>query len=315
MVTIKRYNPQAKAEWDNFVRQTRNATFLHERAYMDYHSDRFADFSLMAYDKNRLIAVLPANVAGDTVYSHQGLTYGGWLTSIKHVSVLVMQEIFIQMRDFLVQNNISHLVYKPVPTIYHSYPAQEDLYALFHAGAKQTVCMLSSSINLSAPLKFNENARRAVKAARESGVIVKESNDWKDYWNILTELLAQRYNSKPVHTLSEMLNLKENFSDQIRLFCAYDANNEMVAGVVMYFTKQVAHTQYIAASKRGKELKALPLLFEHIIANVPAGTKYFDFGTSSENGGATLNEGLISQKVGMGGRGVVHSTFVIDFNL
>ena len=35
-------------EWDNFVASAKNSTFLHMRPYMDYHSDRFNDYSLVA---------------------------------------------------------------------------------------------------------------------------------------------------------------------------------------------------------------------------------------------------------------------------
>ena len=80
MIEIVRYTPDKAAEWDAFVRQSKNATFLFYRGYMDYHADRFADYSLMFYDKGRLCALLPANDGGDgTLWSHRGLTYGGLL--------------------------------------------------------------------------------------------------------------------------------------------------------------------------------------------------------------------------------------------
>ena len=60
MFEIERYTPAKKDEWDQFVRQSKNGTFLFLRDYMDYHSDRFADFSLVARDGEKIIAVLPA---------------------------------------------------------------------------------------------------------------------------------------------------------------------------------------------------------------------------------------------------------------
>ena len=44
---------------------------------MEYHNDRFEDFSLMVYKNGKLIALLPANKKDNIVYSHQGLSYGG----------------------------------------------------------------------------------------------------------------------------------------------------------------------------------------------------------------------------------------------
>ena len=79
-MTICRYTPDKAALWDEFVGRSRQGTFLFERAYMDYHQDRFADHSLMVYRKARLFALLPANATDGVLWSHQGLTYGGLLT-------------------------------------------------------------------------------------------------------------------------------------------------------------------------------------------------------------------------------------------
>ena len=78
MITTERYTADKLEEWNGFVALAKNGTFLIDRRFMDYHSDRFADFSIMFYDeKNRLVALLPANRKGDSVCSHRGLTYGG----------------------------------------------------------------------------------------------------------------------------------------------------------------------------------------------------------------------------------------------
>jgi hypothetical protein len=74
---ILRYSPEHASDWDAFVDNSRNGTFLFRRGYMDYHADRFADHSLMAVSSGKLMAVLPANEAEGTLWSHQGLTYGG----------------------------------------------------------------------------------------------------------------------------------------------------------------------------------------------------------------------------------------------
>ena len=60
MFEIKKYSPADRTAWDQFVKTSKNGTFLFERAYMDYHSDRFTDFSLLIFRKGRLYALLPA---------------------------------------------------------------------------------------------------------------------------------------------------------------------------------------------------------------------------------------------------------------
>lgn len=68
MFEIKRYSEADKEVWNVHVEQARNATFLLNRSYMDYHSDRFHDHSLMIFRNGKLYALLPANEAGDTFF-------------------------------------------------------------------------------------------------------------------------------------------------------------------------------------------------------------------------------------------------------
>lgn len=74
MIEVRKYKSEDKVIWNEFVSTAKNATFLFNRDFMDYHKDRFEDFSLMCFEKEKLVGVLPANILGDTVYSHQGLT-------------------------------------------------------------------------------------------------------------------------------------------------------------------------------------------------------------------------------------------------
>ena len=62
MMSLRRYTADDAEAWDDFVEQSKNGTFLFKRQYMDYHSDRFTDHSLLFFNKKRhLIAFLPAN--------------------------------------------------------------------------------------------------------------------------------------------------------------------------------------------------------------------------------------------------------------
>ncbi len=117
MISIQRYTPEHKRLWDEFVAKSKNATFLHFRDYMDYHADRFTDHSLMAFDaKGNVLALLPANIDGDTLHSHQGLTYGGWLTPIKHFNASTMLELFDATIQTLKKTAFARLSTKPSPT-------------------------------------------------------------------------------------------------------------------------------------------------------------------------------------------------------
>src|SRR5215216_754207 len=73
--TIKKYDQSDYTIWNDFVALAKNATFLFHRDFMEYHQDRFEDFSVLVFEGEKLKAVLPANKAENSVYSHQGLTY------------------------------------------------------------------------------------------------------------------------------------------------------------------------------------------------------------------------------------------------
>lgn len=305
---IRRYRREDKELWNSFVSKARNATFLFDRNYMDYHADRFDDNSFMFYHKGKLKAVLPANVAGDTLYSHQGLTYGGLLLD-KKATVEDVLECFDSLNSWLRENGISKVVYKALPWIYQQYPSEEDLYALTWKCKAQLISRnIASTIVIDNKLKFAESRKSGIRKALSLNIEVGESNDVDGFWHVLEDNLGNRYNAKPVHTASEMKLLMSRFTNNIKLYVA-KMNGEIVGGTLIYVTPQVVHTQYISASVEGKKHGALDLLFDYIINKVYANCRYFDFGKSTEQGGAYLNEPLIFQKEGFGGRGVCYDWY------
>lgn len=305
---IRRYRREDKELWNSFVNKARNATFLFDRNYMDYHADRFDDNSFMFYHKGKLKAVLPANVAGDTLYSHQGLTYGGLLLD-KKATVEDVLECFDSLNSWLRENGISKVVYKALPWIYQQYPSEEDLYALTWKCKAQLISRdIASTIVIDNKLKFAESRKSGIRKALSLNIEVGESNDVDGFWHVLEDNLGNRYNAKPVHTANEMKLLMSRFPNNIRLYVA-KMNGEIVGGTLIYVTPQVVHTQYISASVEGKKHGALDLLFDYIINKVYANCRYFDFGKSTEQGGAYLNEPLIFQKEGFGGRGVCYDWY------
>lgn len=310
---IERYNPSLKEEWDIFVSNAKNATFLFRRDYMEYHADRFEDFSLIARDeKGRIVALLPANREGETLVSHRGLTYGGWIGGFKHFDILALLQIQQHVTRFLYESGIRQLIYKPVPYIYSEVPSEEDRYMLFRNNAQLIGSQISTVINLRTDAGPDKSQRRKAKVAAREGLLVEESDDYAAYWGVLSRMLQETYSTRPVHSLQEIELLHGRFPKNIRLFTV-KAGDEIVGGTVMYLTGEVARCQYIAASPVGKEKNALVILFDTLIDYFRAeGYHWFDFGTSNEDGGAILNEGLIRQKISFGGRGVVYDQYQIQ---
>lgn len=311
MITIKKYSSTEQPIWDDFIDNSKNGTFMLKRGYMDYHSDRFIDNSLMFYEDDKLIALMPASKHGNELRSHGGLTYGGIITN-KKMTAQKMLDIFDEMKKHLTECNITKLIYKCVPCIYHNYPADEDLYALFRNNAKLIRRDISTTIFLPEKIKFSDLRKRGAKKALKNGLLVKESHDFKTYIALLADVLKLHHDTKPVHTAEELELLASRFPDIIKLYAAFDEEEKMYAGVVIFDTPQTVHAQYIANSEKGREIGALDLVMDYLINTYAVDKKYFDFGISTEDSGRYLNNGLISQKEGFGGRATVYDFYEME---
>ncbi len=317
---IVQYTPQMANEWNGFVRESKNGTFLFERGFMDYHADRFEDCSLMIYDDEELVALFPANWVSSTqtVYSHQGLTYGGLVLSTgatQQQVLVIVQELLFWYVDYL---QAKHMVYKPIPYIYSACASEEDLYALFRANAHLQTRCVSSVVTMSNPLQMRKLRLRGAKKAIDNDLYIDRmtDEDWDTlaaYWELLTQVLEENHSVKPVHTFEEMKLLMSRFPQQIKLFLVR-SERRIVAGCVVFITRQVAHIQYIASGEQGKEQGALDLLFRHLINERFKSMAYLDFGVSTEHGGNYLNEGLIFQKEGFGARSVCYDSYELDLS-
>lgn len=306
-IQISRYNPNWEKTWNDFVESSKNGTFLFNRAYMDYHSDRFEDISLLVFRKGKLYCLLPANIAGDTVFSHQGLTYGGFIMNEKCTAEGIL-EVFVKTIAFFKEMGIKRFIYKPVPHHYHSIPAEEDLYALFRNNASLKGRNIASVILQSHPLTWATLRKRMLKKASENHLEVAVSTDFKTFWGILEDNLKEKYNAVPVHSLKEIESLSAHFP-QIKLYAGFK-DDKMLGGVVCFATPKVLRIQYISASHEGKNLGVIDAIFHQMLQDF-RDTPYFDFGTSNEEGGKILNESLIYQKEGFGGRGICYDTYEI----
>ena len=309
-IEIKPYRPEDKNIWDDFVESSKNGTFLFNRDYMDYHSHIFKDNSFLIFRKGKLYCLLPANRKDNTVYSHQGLTYGGLIMNEK-CSAEGILEVFNSLCDTLKSQGIDNLIYKPVPYIYSTLPSQEDLYALFRHNAVLEVRNISSTILLDDCPKIYHDRQTAVNKAKRLGLEVMETNDFESFWRILEKNLKMTYGATPVHSLQEINKLKGAFPDRIKLYGAFLCG-EMIAGCVCYLTQTTVHAQYISASPEGKKSGAVDCIID-FLKNSSAfrkeGMVYLDLGTSNEDNGRFLNESLIYQKQGFGGRAVCYDTY------
>jgi len=308
-VRVESYTSKHKQIWDEMIAQSRNGVFLFFRDYMEYHSDRFQDASLLFFDEHSLLAVMPANRNGEQVVSHGGLTFGGVISG-HNLGASAMLEVFDAMRGWLQGQGVRTLLYKPVPHIYHRMPAEEDLYALFRAGARLARRDLSSSVDMTCRSPMQHLRHRQLKRGRRA-FVVRESHDYGAFMDLVSSVLTNRYDARPTHTGHEIELLAGRFPRNIHLFGAY-RDEKLCSGVLVYESAKVAHAQYIAGAEEAKREGALECIFDELLERRYATIRYFDWGISTEQAGRWLNAGLVQNKESYGARGIAYDLYQLD---
>lgn len=278
---------------------------------MDYHKDRFEDFSLLIYKGKILYALLPANINDDVVYSHQGLTYGSFVLqdSAKLKSTFLA---FKEVLKFLFEERIKKLDIRIIPTFYNSLPSDELEYILYKAEASLVKCDMILLIDYQNKLRFQKNRREGINKAKRKGLLVKVDGDYEKFWNeILIPNLKEKYNTSPVHSLNEIKLLAARFPNHIKQVNVYQ-DDKIVAGTTVFLTKNVVHPQYISGDQNKNELGSLDLLMNDVFDHFKEGRNYFSFNTSSEENGKLLNEGLLFWKESCGARPLIFNNYEIN---
>jgi hypothetical protein len=299
LFSVRQYISDDYEVWNQFVSEAKNATFLFHRDFMEYHRDRFEDFSLLVFNnKEKLVAVLPANRVEECLFSHQGLTYGGLLFELGTKTDQIFS-YFDALLEFLKINKIKKVYIKPIPLFYnHNYASEIEFY-LFQKKA----VLLKKELNLTSILcdsKTNVSKSKLKKFQNKQvgNLIIKEERNFASFWNtILIPRLHSKYDSKPVHSLEEIQSLSDRFPKNIRQFNAY-FENEIIAGVTIFEEDLVVKSQYGAGNALGEEKRALDFLFINLIQQFTLqGKQFFDMGTVTndefKNG---YNIGLLQQK-------------------
>ncbi len=313
MISVRRYIDTDKELWNNFLEQSRTNQFLLSRNFMEYHKDRFEDYSLLVFDEKNIVAIFPANIKNNIVVSHSGLTFGGFVVAKDEATKNSIQ-YFAQLLKFVSGNNIEKIIFKQSPSFYSSVSQDEIDYAMFLVDAKLYRVDIAYAINqqLENKIQYQERRRRAIKKAEKIGVEIKETTDFSTFWNeILIPNLQSRFGVNPVHSLAEMESLSTNNPNKIRQFEAWQ-NGVLMAGTTVFETPAVAHAQYISASEEGRKNGAIDLLFHHLISQTFAHKQTFDFGIVNEEEGRKINMGLLDWKEGFGARAYAHRFYEIE---
>lgn len=298
--TVRKYEKDDFEIWNKFVADAKNATFLFHRDFMEYHKERFEDFSLLIFYEEKLKAILPANKKENTVYSHQGLTYGG-LLFLEKLNGEKIETILDEILFFLKENQVTTFHYKPIPSFYFTKGNNEMDFFLFKRNAISERKEMNLALNLQLPLHISKSKMKHFRRIENLDLDIVEETDFTPFWDeVLSPRLLEKFNAKPVHSKEEITLLQTKFPKHMRQFSVYQEDT-IVAGITIFETNGVVKSQYGATSKKGEEVRALDFLFIHLILKFKReGKRFFDMGIVNEENEKGYHSGLLKQKEELG---------------
>jgi hypothetical protein len=223
----------------------------------------------------------------------------------------LLLEVFSSLMSELRARGVKKLIYKAIPHIYQTLPAEEDLYALFLNNARLFRRDISSTVVAGRKPPLTVNRVRALKRAKSLGLELGRTQDFHPFMSIAEANLQARYGVQPVHTAAELQLLAGRFPDNIKLFTA-SHKGEVLSGIVVYESANVAHAQYIGTTPEGRGLGALDAVMDVLLNEVYREKPYFDFGISTVENGRRLNVGLIRNKESYGARATVYDFYELN---
>lgn len=315
-LNITPFAESRSTDWDALVTGSPMGTLLHTRKFLSYHGERFDDRSLLiSNNEGRLLGVFPAAVSpGDkyVIVSHPGATYGGIVHdgSLRGERMLATMQLLTEHYSAC---GFRELKYKAVPLIYHMTPMQEDIYALFRAGAVRYRVDISATADLANMRPMSTRRKRCLAKAQKAGIELSVGfNHIEQFWHVLKDNLAEKHGKKPVHSIAELELLKQRFDDEIQLVVALIDQN-VVAGSLLFDTPATCHAQYFGSTSEGRSAGALDAVIDYSFALAKrTGRRYFDFGISSDIEGTYLNDGLHSYKIEFGSGTTVYEFYSLS---
>jgi hypothetical protein len=313
---ILEFSEKDHKNWEDFVAKANNGTIFHSLKFLGYHPPyRFRDHHLVIKDRGNIIALFPAVVEKNTIVSHKGASYGGFVLQENlgiHMIYLMVEHVVQHLKN----QGFNKIVLTQPPLIYYHKPDQYIDFALMKNRFEYLKRDVTAVIPLDAaePLStFHGDARRSTKKAIREGVRIKISGDFPRFYEILKQNLGMRHNVTPTHSLDELIKLKKMFPDKIILFGAY-IKDKMIGGIVVFITNpRVILAFYISHDDAYQAYRPVNLLFYEVIRwGRNQGFKYLDLGTFTLN--MAPNWGLGRFKENFAARGFLRDTYQLTVN-
>lgn len=288
MLRITTYQPKNRDTWNAFVAGSANGTFLFNRNFMDYHANRFKDASLMVYDGDEVVTCIPAHKTADIFYSHQGLTYGGFIWKEQESRP---EEIIKSTITYLKQADFKKAVFNIQLPFYDKQNARVKACLIAH-GFEITRELCNMHAHLTTHVAIANKKKTGYRNGKFDALKLRVSSDFESFWEqVLVPQLAARHNAKPVHTVEEIKLLASHFPQGIKQYNVYK-NEVLLAGVTFFLHNGIAKSQYAATSPAGMKCSAMDYLYIEATQDFKdQGYLIMDYGPVNERDGS-INRGV-----------------------
>ena len=302
-VSFHRYSDLFKSDWETFLTTNSCFTFQFQRRFLDLYSDAVHDVSYLVHDlSGELLAIIALAELKDKkqLISHQKSSFGGFFYK-NGTSLQIKETIYLGFLNELCKQfpNYSLEIRTP-PKSFNLTDSAQERWILWRFGFNVDQIVLHSIIDLQQ--RMNQNSRRIKYENRDIEVMETKSPILlKSFWELLEENLSHRHMTRPTHQFNQIKQLVETFTNEIRVFLAFDSSTKLLGGLIFFNALGVFNLQYMAIGELGRKLSVGDLLIIHSLKVAESeGMNYFNFGHSNEKMGLKLNYNLSSFKAKFG---------------
>ena len=328
MFSVLPYDSHLEARWDRFVTsESVNGTFLQTRRFLNYHPQgRFKDASFVLESSGTIVAAFPGvlTAAGQWV-SHQGSTFGGPVISKDFYTAERIMNILEAAENYL-KGICKNIKMRPTSSLFSLESTALLEYVMEHGGySRQTelsaFCTLDPEKD---PLDSCDKKCRAVfRKFLPYNLEYRDMSDAElpEFYRHLC-VLESKFNTKPVHTLDELLDLRHNrIAEEVKFRALWmrDPNDPQkqtfVAGMMLFDFANVKarHAQYIAPNEEITDFQPTTAMYISVMREAAKdGIQKFSWGTSNGNKGGALNLPLFKFKESLGAKAMLNLIYSKD---
>ena len=284
--------------WDSFVfDDSSNGEFMHSRIFLDYHKQKFKDYSLFVVHKSEIVALFPAAATQMhplDVVSHPGASYGGIVLNKKFGGEGLIQ-VTKTIIDYYSKIGVHSLKIKIKPWEYSKNIIGEEIYAWWRFGGALSKIDLSNIVDVP-NFQTSKRRKRTIKKL-EDLIRIEQGFDFVEIaYEIISQTLQERHSVVPVHSISEIQELLHRIPNHIRISCGF-LGDTPVSALILFVNTNAAIVQYWGSTEDGRKINALdPLVLDAINWCSQQSLRWFVPGVSTSQDGLWVDTGIYDYK-------------------